>query len=140
MAQGNPNGRDNSIKDKTDIRIKLVADEILKGLSRGRIIEKFREPWELTEAMIDRYIGAAYRYIKENVKDDLENIKETNVNRLLEIYNDSYNSGDRASMFKALDMINRLSGLYEDKQKLEIKLADFKFGFADDEDNDEVEE
>lgn len=124
---------------KVDARIRIIANEILNGLSRGRLIDKYCEDWGITVAAMDNtYIKRAYQYIRENVKEDLDNIRETNVNRLLEIYNDSYKSGDKSSMFRALDMINRMAGIYEDRQKIELKVTDFKFGFADEIDVEET--
>lgn len=116
---------------ETEKRVKIIADEVLNGMSRGRIMTKYAEAWDLSEASIDNYIAKAYAYIKENVKQDIENIREANTNRLIEIYRESQAQGDKTSMFRALDMINRIFGLYTDRKELAVAINEFNFKFAE---------
>lgn len=113
-------------------RIRIIADEILKGLARSKILDKYTTLWDLGAPAVDKYITEAYALIRENAKGELDNIREINTGRLLDIYNSAEKSGDTNAMFRAIEIINRMSGLYIDKQKVEVTVKDFEFGFADD--------
>lgn len=117
---------------RIEARIKIIAEEILKGLSRSKITEKYTKLWDVKFQAIDSYINDAYKLIRENAKGELDHIREINTGRLLDIYNSAEKSGDTNAMFRAIEIINRMSGMYVDKQKVEVTVKDFEFGFADD--------
>lgn len=121
-------------------RVKIIADCILKGYSGKRLREIYSKEWDICERSVGMYITEAYKSIRESLKDDIENIRETNINRLIDLYNDAFNTNDRASMFKSLDMLNKMFGMYEDKKTIDVQVTNFKFGFSDDAETDDEQE
>lgn len=112
-----------------EARIRIIRDEILKGVARYRLLDKYCDLWDLSTDTIDYYIKEAHKQIREAFANEKDNILEANIQRLWDIYNSAEKEGNRKDQIAAMNMINKLAGLYIDRQESTIKIEDYKFKF-----------
>ena len=129
----------NSIKEITlkpevthEMRVSAIAADILKGLKKKDILDKYEKEWAFTtERVWGSYKGAlSYLYNKSQI--NIEDVKKTNMARLEAIMDrDDVAVKD---ILKAIDLSNRTAGVYTDK--IEVKTNDtIHFEFPDVETN-----
>lgn len=123
-----------------DLTYQIYCD-ITNGLNRQDILTKLREDKydgfktsETKDRQHRKYIEEAYKLAKEFFEDEREHAREMAYNRLLSVYNDSVTANDRQNALRAIEIFNKLSGLYESQNKVEISGDNVvvKFGFNED--------
>ena len=80
----------------------------------------------------------AYEVLGEAADEVIENSRIIQLERLEDLLKDALESGDKNSSLKALDMINRLHGLYIEKKEVKLDAQKLKFSFGDDLDSEEI--
>ena len=109
-----------------ELRLRYIADDIVKGLSKRKIGEKYSEQWGIG-------LPAVYDYYREALvtltdEEGLAKLREANTERLLDIYYDALKDGDRQAALKALDLLNKTNSVYV--QKLDLgQSTEFTFKF-----------
>ena len=110
-----------------EARIFMIASDISKGCTYREMQQRYQEEWGLAASTISFYITEAIQALKAPELQDA--IKDINFDRLTSIYRQSLEEGDRKSQLKAIDLLNKMAGLYT--QKVEVATEDeFKFTFT----------
>ncbi len=117
-------------------RIAEVIKMITKGWSRTSIIEHIQELWDIKRATASEYVKMAYEVLGEASDEVVENSKNIQLERLEDILKAALESGDKANSLKALDMINRLHGLYIEKKEVKLDTQKLRFSFGDEAEDD----
>lgn len=112
-------------------RIAEVIKLITKGWSRTSIIDHIQELWDIKKATASNYVKMAYEVLGEASDEVVENSRNIQLERLEDLLKAALESGDKANSLKALDMINRLHGLYVEKKEVKLDTQKLRFSFGD---------
>lgn len=120
-----------------EMRVSAIANDILKGLKKGDILDKYEKLWGMdTERVWGLYKGAM-SYLYNRVEATVDTVKQMNFERLEAIIDRQDISVK--DLLKAIDLSNRTAGVYTDK--VEVKTNDtIHFEFPDVSDNLEQEQ
>ena len=99
---------------KKDVAIQAITNDIIAGLSKGKIIEKYMKLWGGSNRHIQQYIDEAINQIA--TLDNKEQIRAINAARLLQVYSECYEKGDKKTALKAIDIMNKTLNLYSPDQ------------------------
>lgn len=133
-------GRNTVEKNQRKYRIAEVIKLITKGWSRTNILQWVQDQWEVSRASASDYIKMAYEVLGEASDEVIENSRNIQLERLEDLLKQALESGDKASSLKALDMINRLHGLYIEKKEVKLDTQKLRFSFGDEEEGVEGDE
>lgn len=114
----------------TELKIKEVADLILKGKTRSQITDFCKEHYDIGQCRTDLLRAEAYKYIEENCKLEKTVVKEVNHSRLMQIYDKAIAAENYNLALKVIDILNRMFTIYTDKQEVDLKISDYTFKFA----------
>lgn len=98
------------VKMRRDLRLRYVADLVVKGYCKRKIIDDLKKEWGISYHLAD----GLYREALVTLTDEegLEKLREVNTARLLDLYNKAVESGDLKSQLKAIDLLNRTNSIY----------------------------
>lgn len=109
-----------------ELRLRYIADDIVKGLSKKKIGEKYSELWGLGLSTIYSFYREALVTLTD--EEGLEKMRDANTERLLSIYNKAIEEGDSKTALKALDLLNKTNSIYVTKLNLGGE-TEFTFNF-----------
>lgn len=113
-------------------RVGEVITWLRKGNSRKKCVEKVMQKYDLSEVMAKKYVHDAFVDIFEASKvADMPLVKETYIDRIEELLSDAISSNNMVAATKLMDMLNRIQGLYVDKQEVDMTVKDMEFKFGD---------
>ena len=98
---------------KTQIRVQLAIELITEGNSYSKTVSKLVQSENIAESTAKRYIKKAFEVIKDNFKEKTDNLLTLSINRLEYVYRKSLEKEDFANSLRALNQLNRLTGLYD---------------------------
>lgn len=117
------NGDHNFKKDITlAARAMLIADSIANGQTYRQIVAKYQKEW-----------GVSYNYMHSIITESLnlfkseeiyKNIRDINLERLTDIYQQARTQGDLDTAIKAVDKLNKTAGVYDDKPVVAVQADD----------------
>ena len=115
-----------SRKSNTQVIINKLYNLILNGATSSNLLEylsddEFTNGEVLTQKQKYEHIQKARWKIRDDFKEESKELRETNLNRLLDLYAESREIGDRLAALNALKEVNKMCGLYE-PTKVEGKL------------------
>ena len=136
-----------SRKSNTQVIINKLYNLILNGATSSNLLEylsdtEFTNGEVLTQKQKYEHIQKARWKIRDDFKEESKELRESNLNRLLDLYAESREIGDRLAALNALKEMNKLCGLYE-PTKVEGKLdlsGDITIDFKLNDNNDKEEE
>lgn len=119
--------------EKEDLIEKIWCD-VVNGVSRYQIKKKLeKDAYEghktstLSRSSHFNYIAEAYNNCKPELIEEKERQRDLFYERILSVYSDAIDVGDRSNALKALEMAMRLSGL--DKQSTKtVEISNEKDG------------
>lgn len=132
-------GRNSVEQNQRKFRIAEVIKMITKGWSRTSIIEHIQKLWDIKKSTANEYVKMAYDVLGEASDEVVENSRNIQLERLEDLLKDALESGDKANSLKALDMINRLHGLYIEKKEVKLDTQKLRFSFGDEAEDDVYE-
>lgn len=110
------------------LRNSVIFDLMYKrGYSKRKTIDTLRARWQIGEQKCYDYINAATEALVATYTDDLETVRKKQLEKLQEIYDDCMQHNKQKEALQALDQINKLKGLYEEKQTVTINEIKFDF-------------
>lgn len=130
-------------KGSMELLIRAMINDILNGATSSVMVAKAMEGlYEgVHKKVSDRRAYSALREARLRIKKDTDemipSLRDDMINRALDVYTECRESGDRLSALKALDQINKVCGLYEQKLKVDANVNQnivIDFGI----DNDDV--
>ena len=117
------NGDHNFKQDITlAARAMLIADSIANGQTYRQIVAKYQNEW-----------GVSYNYMHSIITESLnlfkseeiyKNIRDINLERLTDIYQQARTQGDLDTAIKAVDKLNKTAGVYDDKPVVAVQADD----------------
>ena len=118
------NGDHNFKQDITlAARAMLIADSIANGQTYRQIVAKYQKEW-----------GVSYNYIHSIITESLnlfkseeiyKNIRDINLERLTDIYQQARTQGDLDTAIKAVDKLNKTAGVYDtEKPTVQVQTDD----------------
>ena len=117
------NGDHNFKQDITlAARAMLIADSIANGQTYRQIVAKYQKEW-----------GVSYNYMHSIITESLnlfkseeiyKNIRDINLERLTDIYQQARTQGDLDTAIKAVDKLNKTAGVYDDKPVVAVQADD----------------
>lgn len=127
----------NSLVKWTDAELELrdavVMDYLtVNGLSRERTAQQLADRWDVSMQSARNYVrDAITRFAKNYVEIDEATRKKIFEEKLQSIYEDAVSAKDRQSSLKAIDILNKMNGMYTDKSDVNLSVdgkITFDFG------------
>lgn len=122
--------------------IEQVAADLLNGKMKHEVLYKLREGMYEGQTMkytnertANNVLLKALEHFKFELQQTKDEMRVLAYNRMLSIYEDAVDAGDRSNALKALDMMNKLYGI-EEPQKVDInadvniRKVNIRFGAA----------
>lgn len=97
-----------------------IVSMIRAGLTHHELMDKIRIRWGLEYAQAQKYIAVVRDQLHEDYLKYADNVAETNINTLMEIRNQSMASKNHRIALNAIDLLNKMSNLYENKVDLNV--------------------
>ena len=116
-----------------ELRDAVIMDYLtVNGLSRERTAQQIADRWDVSMQSARNYVrDAITRFAKNYVEIDEATRKKLFEERLQSIYEDAVSAKDRQSSLRAIDILNKMNGMYTDKSDVNVnvdgKIA-FEFG------------
>lgn len=129
-------GKNSVQKNQRKYRIAEIIKLITKGYSRSKLMDYIEDTWGVGNASASEYIKMAYEVLGEASDEVIENSRNIQLERLEDLLKDALEGNDRANSLKALDMINRLHGLYIEKKEVKLDTQKLRFSFGDEAEED----
>ena len=127
----------NSLVKWTDAELELrdavIMDYLtINGLSRERTAQEIAARWDVTLQSARNYIkDAITRFSKNYVEIDEATRRKIFEEKINAIFEDAVDAKDRSNSLKAMDMLNKMNGLYRDKSDVNLNVEgsiSFDFG------------
>lgn len=110
------------------LRNSVIFDLMYKrGYSKRKTIDTLRARWQISEQRCYIYINEATEALVATYTDDLETVRKKQLEKLQEIYDDCMQHNKQKEALQALDQMNKLKGLYEEKQTITVNEIKFEF-------------
>ena len=117
--------------------VRHIVNDILNGATRSVILSKVKEDAYgigrvYSENRCDEFIRQARDIIPQATLEMIPTNREDMINRLLDVYTDARERGDSSGALRALDQISKVTGLYEQKLRVEGNMTNeiiIDFGF-----------
>ncbi len=115
-------GRIKKTKNKAEVqnRIYQVSKDLINLENTEDIKRKYSELWDCSTTNVNWYIKKAYELIEESTQRNVDKLITRQTQTLQKIANEAMTQGDRANAIKAVDIINKLSNLYVEKQEVTV--------------------
>lgn len=118
---------------RKELRLRYIADDIVKGMSKRKIGEKYTELWGLSKSTIYDYYREALVELTD--EEGLAKLRETNTERLLDLYREACEKGNVIAQLKAIDLLNKTNSIYQTNINLGGD-TEFTFNFGEVEHNE----
>lgn len=121
------NGKANSIQNKwkpeeLELRDAVILQYICdQGLSRERAAQQIFSRWHISLGTARNWIhDAIERFAKAYNDEDGEEQRRTWLARCEQILQDAIDTGDKANALKALDLMGKSMGIYQEKKDINL--------------------
>ena len=132
------NGKSNSVtgkwtKEELELRDAVIMEYITKqGLSKTATAQQIMDRWGIKQSAAFKYVmEAVQRFAKSFTEETVEDQRRVWLERCEQILQDAIDSRDKTNAIKALDLIGKSMGIYQQKQNIDLSgEADIKFDFS----------
>lgn len=116
---------------ETKTRIRQILDRIRKNWQKDEIVEWVKSEYGVSEITACRYYHDAQKILQDNLPDPMlvDRIRNEQIARITAQAKKAEDKGDTKNVLKALDMLNRIAGLYTEKQEVKVTSDTIKFEF-----------
>ena len=127
-ARNQKNGKIRWTEPLLALRNSVLFDLMFKrGYSKAKTIETLQARWQIGMQKCYDYINAAMDALRETYQDDLEDVRKKQLEKLQQLYDDALAHNKHKEAIMALDQINKLKGMYEEKQTITVNEIKFEF-------------
>lgn len=110
------------------LRNSVIFDLMFKrGYSKAKTIQTLQARWQISNQRCYIYINEAMDALKETYQDDIEDVRKKQLEKLQQLYDDCLEHNKQKEALMALEQINKLKGLYEERQNITINEIKFEF-------------
>ena len=118
---------ENKDKGRHHLAVRNVINEILNGATYSVLKAKLMEDeyelgYKYSKGQVDRIVREARDVIKKDTEEQMPTLKEDMLARMLDVYTEARDMGDRMNALKALDQINKMFGMYQEKLKVDADI------------------
>lgn len=114
------------------LRRQAIMRMLGEGKTKWTIISEVMRRWGVAEKTAKTYVNDCYKFVADSYREDTESLREILVHRLESMVEDAISSRDRKSALKAYEMLAKISGVLDDKIRLEGETTiKFDFGNAE---------
>ena len=132
------NGKGNTVsgkwtKEELELRDAVIMEYITKqGLSKNSTAQQIADRWGIAMQTAYAYVADAIkRFSKTFTEETVEDQRRVWLERCEQILQDAIDSRDKTNAIKALDLIGKSMGIYQQKQNIDLSgEADIKFDFS----------
>lgn len=132
------NGKSNThknewTKEELELRDAVIMEYITKqGLSKNAAAQQIMDRWGIAMPTAYKYVADAIKRFSKNFADEnIEDQRRVWLERCEAILQDAIDSRDKTNAIKALDLIGKSMGIYQQKQNIDLSgEADIKFDFS----------
>lgn len=112
-------------------KIREVISWLRKGNSRKKCVEKLMDKYKYSVHQAKKYVHDAFVdiYDASDVADNSE-LKEVYIDRIEEMLTTALESNNLISATRLMDMLNKITGMYVEKQEVDVKIKDMEFKFG----------
>lgn len=113
------------------IRRQIIIEYISQGLNHNRITLELMDRWDICRRTAITYLKDAINYMAENIAEFNQRNYEVAVTRIESIIEDALAHNNRKEALQAIDLLNKIQGLYVNKVEADVKAdttIEFKFG------------
>lgn len=122
------NGKITWTEPLLNLRNYVIFDLMFKrGYSKAKTIQTLQARWQISNQRCYIYINEAMDALRETYQDDLEDVRKKQLEKLQQLYDDCMQHNKQKEAIQALDQINKLKGLYEEKQTITVNEIKFDF-------------
>lgn len=111
-----------------ELRLRYIADDIVSGMSKRKIGEKYSELWNISKHTVYDYYREALVELTD--EEGLAKLREANTERLLSLYRAASDKGDVNAQLKAIDLLNKTNSIYQTNINLGGD-TEFTFNFGE---------
>lgn len=127
-ARNQKNGKIRWTEPLLALRNSVLFDLMFKrGYSKAKTIETLQARWQIGMQKCYDYINAAMDALKQTYQDDVEDVRKKQLEKLQRIYDDALEHNKHKEAIMALEQMNKLKGLYEEKQTITVNEIKFEF-------------
>jgi hypothetical protein len=127
-AKKQKNGKITWTEPLLALRNSAIFDLMFKrGYSKAKTIQTLQARWQIGMQKCYDYINIAMDALKETYKDDIEDVRKKQLEKLQQLYDDCMQHNKQKEALMALEQINKLKGLYEEKQTITVNEIKFEF-------------
>lgn len=112
-------------------RRQVIIEYICQGLSNRRVKEEIMARWGIAQGTADIYLKDAIDSLTPDNEAFIEHARQVQLERLNDMMENFLRDGMIDAAMKCMEMMNKINGLYETKQKLEVS-GDLHFEFGGD--------
>lgn len=112
---------------RKEMAIRHTVNAILAGATYSILVANLMEDeygldYKYTRGHSERIIKQARELIRKDTEEQLPHLKEDMLARMLDVYTEARDMGDRMNALKALDQINKMFGMYQEKLKVDADI------------------
>ena len=120
-------------ESEIEFRDAVIIDYITtNGLSREKTAQQISSRWDISMVTARKYVTEAIKHFCDNVVEESEAVrKKLFEEKLQSIYEDAVSAKDRQSSLRAIDILNKMNGMYTDKSDVNLSVdgkITFEFG------------
>ena len=104
----------------------FVFNKLKKGWKPRDIIEEIIDKYQLSENYANKFVYNCNKEFNESLKDISDNAASYCIGTLQGIISDSLDEKDRSNALKAIDLLQKITKLTDNTQKVDL---DIKFDF-----------
>lgn len=116
-------------KEETKRRQKEILDRIRTGESRSKTLQYLKDTYNLKDRQATRLYHDSLEILQASTNINIDEIRSQYIERIEALFESSVAKGDINSALKAQEMLNKMNGLYTDKQEITLKNEVIKFKF-----------
>lgn len=122
------NGKITWTEPLLELRRSAIFDLMFKrGYSKAKTIATMQARWQISNQRCYIYIDDAMEALKQTYQDDIEDVRKKQLEKLQQLYDDCLLHNKQKEALMALEQINKLKGLYEEKQTITVNEIKFEF-------------
>ena len=119
-----------STNAQLELRVSTVAEMIIKGQGRDKILRYGSKEWNVSDRQIDEYLAKAWEKIGRNTDYDIKREIKLQRARFEDLYQKNYTIQDYREARQVLDSIAKMLGLNQPEKlnmsgEIELKVPSF---------------
>lgn len=127
-ARNQKNGKIRWTEPLLLLRNSVVFDLMYKrGYSKRKTLDTLMTRWQIGQQKAYDYINIANAELKKTYEDDIDTIRNQQLEKLQQLYDDAVLHNEKKVALSALDQINKIQGIYDEHKTVTLENITFEF-------------